>query len=287
MHDGGSIHVDPSNRDAYRAWDGTDGDYWAAHADHFDRAVAAYDEPLLAAAGIGSADRVLDLGCGTGHTTLAAARRAPDGAALGVDLSARMIEVARRRAAAEGTANVSFLQADAQVHPFAPSGFDAAISRTGAMFFGDPVAAFSNVSRALRPGGRLTLLTWQAVAQNEWFVEFTRALAAGRAIPAPPPGAPGPFSMADPDRVRAVLTSSGFSDVVLDGVRAPMWFGRDVDDAERFVRGQGFVAGMLSGLEPSARTVALNALRASIASHGTPEGVCYPSAAWVVTARRT
>lgn len=278
------ITTDPSNAAQLQAWDGDEGAYWAANADRFDRAVAAYHDDFLAAAGIQRADTVLDIGCGTGQTTRDAALAAPSGSALGIDLSSRMIELARRRAAAQGVANVRFEQADAQVHPFAGGAFDLAISRTGAMFFGDPVAAFTNIGRALRSGGRLALLTWQPLAGNEWVRELSGALAAGRDLPAPPPDAPGPFALADPDRVRAILAAAGFADVALDGVTATMWFGADADDAHRFVL--GMLGWMLEGLDDAGRTAALDALRATVGAHQTERGVLYDSAAWIIRARR-
>lgn len=278
------ITTDPSNAAQLQAWDGDEGAYWAANADRFDRAVAAYHDDFLAAAGIQRADTVLDIGCGTGQTTRDAALAAPSGSALGIDLSSRMIELARRRAAAQGVVNVRFEQADAQVHPFAGGAFDLAISRTGAMFFGDPVAAFTNIRRALRSGGRLVLLTWQPLAGNEWVRELSGALAAGRDLPAPPPDAPGPFALADPDRVRAILAAAGFADVALDGVTATMWFGADADDAHRFVL--GMLGWMLEGLDDAGRTAALDALRATVGAHQTERGVLYDSAAWIIRARR-
>src|SRR5262247_3435045 len=112
------LRVDPSNAEQARAWDGDEGAYWAAHAEHFDRTVAAYHLPFLDAAEIGAGEQVLDVGCGTGQTTRAAARRAPGGGALGVDLSAEMIALARRLATAEGLGNARFEQMDAQIYPF-------------------------------------------------------------------------------------------------------------------------------------------------------------------------
>ena len=203
------LRVDPSNAERAKAWDGGEGAYWAAHADHFDRSVAAYHLPFLEAAAIGPGEQVLDIGCGTGQTTRDAARRAPSGGALGVDLSAEMIALARRLATAEGLPNARFEQADAQIYPFGEAVFDVAISRTGAMFFGDPPAAFANITRALRSGGRLALLSWQPLPANEWVAELTAALAAGRDLPAPPPEAPGPFALADPDRVRQLSPPDG------------------------------------------------------------------------------
>ena len=211
-----AVPIDPSNREQLAAWDGDEGAYWAEHAEYFDRSVAAYHQMLLAAAAITDTDRVLDIGCGTGQTTRDAARAATRGSALGVDLSAGMLEYARRRAAEEGVANASFEQVDAQIHPFPPAAFDVAISRTGAMFFGDLAAAFTNIGRAMVPGGRLVLVTWQPLPANEWIREISGALAAGRDLPAPPPDAPGPFALSDPDRVRSILTAAGFTDIELE-----------------------------------------------------------------------
>src|SRR3989442_1096009 len=180
------LTVDPSNADQAREWDGEGGAFWAAHARRFDEAVAAHHRRFLDAAAIEATDRVLAIGCGSGQTTRDVARSAPRGWALGVDLSSQMIELARGLARAEGLANATFEQADAQVHRFQPASFDVAISRTGAMFFGDAVAAFTNIAGALRLGGRLALLTWRTVPENEWIPEFVTALAAGRDLPTPP-----------------------------------------------------------------------------------------------------
>jgi SAM-dependent methyltransferase len=246
--------------------------------------VTAYHKRLLADAAIDETERVLDVGCGTGQTTRDAARAAASGSALGVDLSSAMIEHARTAAAAESVGNARFEQADAQIHPFDDASYDIAISRTGAMFFGDPVAAFANIRRALRPGGRLVLVTWQSVTSNEWIRELSAALAAGRDLPTPPPDAPGPFSLAQPDRVRAVLTAAGLTDVQLDAMSAPMWFGSGADDAYRFVL--GLLGWMLDGLDHAGTTRALGALRSTVAAHETAAGVVYESGAWIVHAAR-
>lgn len=283
----GTHQVDPANAEQLRAWDGTDGAYWAAHAERFEQAIRDYDAPFFEAAAIAPTDRVLDIGCGTGGSARAAARLASAGSVLGVDLSSAMLEVARGAAEREGLANVSFEQADAQIHPFGEGAFDVVISRAGAMFFGDPHAAFANIARALRPGGRLVLLVWQPFARNEWVVEIMGALAAGRDLPAPPPGAPGPFSMGDPDHVHALLVSAGFDDVRVSGLEGRTFFGPDPDDAHRFVA--GLMPWMLDGLDDTARAGALDALHRTIQAHHTAEGVAFRSAAWLVTAhaRRT
>lgn len=276
--------VDPSNAEQLRAWGGDLGDYWAANADRFDEAVAGYAGHFFDAMAIETTDRVLDIGCGTGQSTREAARRARSGWALGVDLSRQMIELAGRRAADEGVPNAHFEHGDAQVHPFGAGDFDLAISRAGATFFADPEAAFDNIARAIRPGGRLVLLVWQPAQHNEWITAFSTALAVGRAPQQPAPGAPGPFSLGDPDRVRSLLTGAGYVDLRLEDRSEPMYFGRNTDDAFRFVI--GLTGSTLDGLSPPERARALDALRASIDTHRGDQGVRYDSATWLVTAAR-
>jgi SAM-dependent methyltransferase len=275
--------VDPSNAAQAQAWDGDEGGYWADHAERFDRSLARYQPAFLEAAAIETGARVLDIGCGTGETTRAAARRAVDGRALGIDLSSRMVAVARALAARDGVANARFEVADAQVEPFPAGGFDAGISRTGSMFFGRPEAAFANIARALRPAGRLTLLTWQPAVRNEWIGAFARALTGG-VPPAPAPGTPGPFSLSDPDHVRALLTGAGFTRVELEGMTAPMRYGDDADDARAFVL--GLLGWMLDGRSDADRRRADEALRVTMEAHEGPGGVEFASAAWLVTAVR-
>jgi len=279
-----AVQVAASNTEQLRAWDGDEGAYWAARADYFDRSALPYHRRLLASAVLADHDRVLDIGCGTGQTTLLAARAATSGSALGVDLSSHMLTYARRRAADERIDNVSFEQADAQVHPFESAAFDVAISNTGATFFGDLVVGFKNVGRALRPGGRIALLTWQSPPNNEWIREFGRALSGGRDAPAPPPDAPSPFALSDPDRVRGVLSNAGFVDVELDGAREGMWFGTDADDAGEFVL--GLLGWMLEDLDDDGRARAIDALRSTMAAHETATGVIFDSAIWVIRAKR-
>jgi SAM-dependent methyltransferase len=245
---------------------------------------AAYHLPFLNTAGIRAGDRVLDIGCGTGQTTRDAARRASAGGALGVDLSAEMIALARRLATAEGVGNARFEQADAQIYPFPEGLFDVAISRTGAMFFGDPDAAFANIARALRGSGRLVLLSWQPLPANEWVAELTAALAAGRDLPAPAPQAPGPVALADPSRVRQLLTGAGFTAVEIDPMQAPIWFGADTDDANEFAL--GLLGWMLEGLDEDRHAQALGALRATVTDHAGADGVVYESGAWLIRAQR-
>jgi SAM-dependent methyltransferase len=274
--------VAPSNLEQARAWDGDEGAYWAEHADRFETSVARYDDAFLAAARIGPASRVLDVGCGTGSTTRAAARAATEGVALGVDLSSRMVEVARERAVREGLANARFRQADAQVADLGASSYDVVLSRTSAMFFGDKPAAFANLRRSLAGGGRLVLLVWQDFAANEWLRLISAALTGGRGLPAPPPEAPSPFALADPGRITALLTGAGFGRPRVEGLREPMWFGPDAEDAHAFLL--GLSGWMMDGLDDASRRRAGEDLLAALAAHEAEDGVWLPSATWLVTA---
>jgi SAM-dependent methyltransferase len=278
------VPIDPTNARMLDAWDGDEGAYWADHPDYFDRSMRGHHVKLLEVAAIGPAEAVLDIGCGSGKTTRDAARAAHDGSALGVDLSSPMLAVARRRAAEEGVTNASFVHADAQVHAFAPASFDVAISRAGAMFFGDKVAAFTNIGRALRESGRLALMVWQPFQENEWMREPMGALAAGRDLPMPPVGAPGPFGLADPDQVRTVLSASGFTDVAVDPWNADIYVGEDLADAEQGLLGA--LGWLLRDLDDATRERALDDLRATLAAHATSAGVTFGSAAWLIQARR-
>ena len=159
---------------------------------------------------------VLDVGCGTGPTTVELARRvAPGGSVLGLDIAPSMLEVARDRSGREGIDNVRFAVGDAQSDDLGAAGFDAVFSQFGVMFFADPPAAFANLHRSLRDGGRLAFACWQDLLLNEWmFVPGAAAIGVTGDVPTlPEPGRPGPFSLADPQATAALLTAAGFGDV--------------------------------------------------------------------------
>ncbi len=274
-----------ANVEMATAWDGDEGEQWTEYADQYDAVAEPHLRRLMDAARIADGDRVLDIGCGTGESTRRAARETPSGSALGVDLSGRMLTRAEERSHAEGLANVAFLQADVQVHRFDERTFDVVISRFGAMFFNDPVAAFRNIAKAMRPGGGLALLTWQGLAKNEWLTSFRGALAAGRTLPVPTAGTPGPFGLAEPQGVRCILAEAGFHHVDLVALDEPVRFGSDTDDAWPFVASMGIVRGLTEGLDAEARTTALEQLRGVLVAHESAAGVVFASAAWLVTAR--
>jgi SAM-dependent methyltransferase len=191
---------------------------WLALEDQLQQVGGRPGELAMDRLGVRPGQRVIDLGCGSGRTTLElAARVGPGGAVVGADISAEMLARGRERAAQLGAGNVRFVHADVQVHDFGEARFDAAYSRFGVMFFTDPAAAFANVRRALRPGGTLSFVCWQSVFDNEWMLVPGVAVAevTGPLPPAPAPDEPGPFSLADPARSRAALVAAGFASIAI------------------------------------------------------------------------
>lgn len=250
----------------------------------YDAELHLHNERFRTATVICADDHVLDIGCGTGQSTREAARAAIAGSVLGVDISERMLERAREITNDEGLQNVTFQQADAQVHRFAAAPFDRCISRFGTMFFTDHEAAFTNIAGALRPGAGLALMVWQGRDHNEWSTAIRRALT-GAAPPAPPAGRDA-FSLADPAGTEAVLGAAGFADVSFTDVHEPVYYGPDVATAYDAVLSLWEPDTLLAGLDGAAAERARDSLRAMLAEHDTGSGVYFDSRAWIITARR-
>jgi SAM-dependent methyltransferase len=257
----------------------------------YDDEVRLHNELLRRACNVQPRDHVLDIGCGRGQTTCEAASLARAGRALGVDVSLTAIERARELAQAQGLRNVAFECADAQVHRLPAARFDLATSRFGVMFFRDPAAAFTNIARALRPGGRLVVMVWQASERNDWDVVIRHSLSGGGES-----GAGGPavdasvgqdaFSLADPPAVTGILQAAGFADITFTDVREPVYYGPDVATALNWVRGFASTRFMLERLDPAVAARALQRLREVLASRMDDSGVWFGSRAWIIAARR-
>jgi SAM-dependent methyltransferase len=280
------VSVDIANTEQAAAWNGDDGRDWIDNEEKYNAAVRRHTQVLFGRAPISDATNVLDIGCGCGETTRLAAQRAPNGSAFGIDISKGMIARAADRARTEGIANVEFAQGDAQVYRFRPSAYDVAISRFGAMFFGDPEAAFRNIRTGIRPGGSLIILTFQRLDRNPWMQVVRNALAVGRDLPIPPPGGCGPFSLADVDRTTSLLTQAGFENVELLDVREPIFLGGSAQAAFDFISRQGVCRGLLQGLDQETRNRALDKLRTVMAGYETADGVMLESGSWLVSATR-
>lgn len=266
---------------AYR-WNGEGGRYWI---DHRERLLAGHRNlhpHLLRGAAIASSELVLDVGCGCGGTTLLAARAAHR--VVGLDLSGPMLAVARDLAAAAGAASTAFLRGDAQDSPLRPASCDVLISSFGVMFFADPAAAFANLARAVRPGGRLAFLCWQHELDNDYFAIPLRAFAALMPLPGPTPAG---RIFADPDRLASLLSGAGWTGVRIDAVTEPAWLGTDTADVMSFIKVMPRLRALVAGLADEAKAErAWAATAEQYAARQQPDGVWVQAAAFLVTARR-
>jgi SAM-dependent methyltransferase len=273
-----------ANADEIARWNDFSGRTWAELSDLLDRQIADAGRLAMEALAPRPGERLLDVGCGCGQTTLELASRVgPAGAVVGLDISRPMLEVARSRAAAAGLKHLEFIEGDAQTYPLEQAAFTAVFSRFGVMFFEDPVAAFRNLRRALVRGGRLAFLCWRAPELNP---VMTLPLAAARqhftALPPPVPGAPGPFAFADADRVRGVLEQAGFSEIAMTPHDAEMG-GHAPEDALTLALRVGPLPSLLRTY-PEVTPQVRESVRAALASCVRDGAVWMASATWVVTA---
>lgn len=262
-------------------WNEQAGPTWADLQAPLDRQLAPLGRRVMAELDLGPGRRVLDVGCGSGETTLELAATGAE--AVGVDISRPMLEVARARSKA--LANVSFVEADAQAHAFAAGSFDAVFSRFGVMFFADPGAAFANLRTALKPGGKLAFVCWRKPDESPMLTApMAAALQHVAAPPAPPadPHAPGPFAFADPDRLRGILAGAGFRDIAITPHDQPIG-GNDLDTTLNLALKVGPLGALLRE-NPAKREAVVGAVRALLAAHDGPDGVKLDSGTWIVTA---
>lgn len=274
------------NADQFNTWNGDSGQRWVATADRRDAVLAPIAELLLDQAAIQPGAAVLDVGCGCGATSLAAATATgPKGSVVGLDLSQPMLDLARRRAGEAGVPHLRFSQGDAQVHRLETS-FDVAISRFGTMFFDDPVAAFTNLARHLRPGGRLCIATWQPLVANQWLTVPGAALLGYGALPeGDGPGTPGMFAQADPVPIRSMLSSAGLVGIDSTPRTVPLVLGTTIEDAVDHLVDSGPGRAVLETIPEHQRGAALAAVADVLADYHGDAGVTLDAAVWITTAR--
>jgi SAM-dependent methyltransferase len=275
------------NQQMSEAWNGGESVHFVEHADRYDRQLAPFAKALLDRVDLTATDVVLDIGCGCGVTTFAAARIARR--AVGLDISTPLLEVAAERARSASLDNVEFVVADAQTYSFDGGAFDVIISQFGLMFFDDPIAAFANLRRALAPGGRLAFISWQPLEANEWVMQVGRAVAEHIELPqlGGLNGGPGMFALQDAGEIVALLVAAGFVEVETDPISPDILIGGGgtVDESVEFMLGAGIARGLLGRLEPEARDAAIEQIRVALAERYEPGvGVHLGTGAWLVTA---
>lgn len=259
-------------------WNTTGGNAWVDLRELLDGMFRGIETLLVE--GVDTGQRALDVGCGTGGTTLAVARRT--GQATGIDISAPMIAVARAEATA-GSMPADFLCADAQQYGFEPASFDALVSRFGVMFFEDAGAAFANLRRAARSGGTLRFFAWRTAEENPFMTAAEHAV--GAQLPAPPPRKPddpGQFAFADAERVRALLGGAGWQDIRIVPRDVPCAFPQR--DLERYATMMGPVGRALPRLDAAARAAIVPQAVAAFAPFVDGDTVRYTAACWDVSA---
>lgn len=276
--------TEQSNDEQFRLWNGPAGRAWVEMQELLDRMFMPLEHMLVESVAALGGGRVLDVGCGTGSTTLAVARTLGDKVrCTGVDISEPMIVRARQRAQEAGDP-VRFVVADAQTHVFEPAGFDVMVSRFGMMFFEDVVRAFTNLHRAASPGAALRMLAWRHAAENPFMTAAERAAAPLLPdLPARRTDGPGQFAFADRDRVAAILDDSGWTDIGLQPVDVVCTLPRP--DIGRYIQWMGPVGVMLQKMDEAAREPVVRAARAAFEPFVHGDEIRFTAACWMISAR--
>jgi SAM-dependent methyltransferase len=274
-----------ANEDQIKFWNDKAGHDWTDLQERMDANLSGIYVALMAFAAPAPGMAILDVGCGTGTTSMALARIVgPTGGVSGVDISRPMLGLAQQRAEKAGL-KIAFAEADAAAQRFAPE-HDLVFSRFGVMFFDDPVAAFANIKTALKAGGRLAFVCWRTPPENPW---ASAPLAAAKPFlpeqPPPDPLAPGPFAFADPGRVKDILAKAGFGGVTVNKYDGVMGMGRDVDSVAAQTLRIGPLSRAIGEADEAARANIVAAVRAALEKFRAPSGeIAPPTACWLVRA---
>ncbi|HXR94545.1 MAG TPA: class I SAM-dependent methyltransferase [Rhizomicrobium sp.] len=266
-------------------WNGPTGQKWARHQTDMDRNLADIGAAVMALADARSGERVLDIGCGNGATSLALLDAVgPSGDVTGVDVSQPMLAIARTRT---GAANVHFIEADASAHPFMPDR-DLIFSRFGVMFFVEPAAAFANIRKAAAKGGRLAFVCWRRMEENEWtMLPWCTAKPFLPEQKQTDPDAPGPFAFADKDRTHAILAEAGFHGIAIEAFNGHMRLGTSAEHAAlQLTSLMGPTSRALKNVDETTRAKVREAIASDMAAfQGSAPEIAPGTACWLVSAK--
>ena len=276
------------NADQIAYWNGPGGEHWTERQPLQDILLAPISQILIDSAAASPGERIIDVGCGCGSTSIALAQAvAPSGFVLGIDISAPML--ARARQLAPKTLPVDFVLADATVHPFDPASFDLLVSRFGVMFFAEPALSFANLRRALKPAGRLAFACWREPRENPMLMTpLQAAYKHVPKLPQPGPEDPGPFSFASEERVKRILREAGFVDVAIvpRNLSLDIAIGRGLEAAVQGAIEIGPASRALHDHPEDVRAAAKESIREALKPFVRGETVPLPAAIWIVTARK-
>jgi SAM-dependent methyltransferase len=273
------------NEQQIEYWNGRTGERWAELQDSIDRNLGHITQGFIPFVGAKPGQRILDIGCGCGTTTLTFAGAVqPGGSVAGIDVSQPMLGVARARASARN-AEIPFIEDDASSYEFQPV-FDQVVSRFGVMFFTDPPAAFRNIRRALVPNGTIAFVCWRTPAENGW---AATPMAAAKALlpPSEPtdPYAPGPFAFAERSRLEGIMSAAGFRAVHIEKFDGHMEMGATTEAAAREALNIGPLSRAAADLDEPTRAKIREFVAKALEQYANSKGVFAPVACWFVRAK--
>ena len=270
-------------------WSGKGGDYWVEKQSEMDIMLNPLGEKALVKLGLQSNSKVLDIGCGCGATTLEIAKIVSEGAVTGLDISVPMLDKAKSEAKIQGIANVDFKVIDVQVEQLGYEEYDSVYSRFGVMFFDDPFEAFKNIFSSVKVGGELSFVCWQDPSLNPWQSLSLQVIRGYLDMPSPPPRSPGPFAFHEKDYVKEILEKSGFSNISFNDNQEniTMFAGKSLEEAsEDYLAINPVVTEMLKDSPDNLRAKIVESLKEAFAQFHEGDGLLFPSATWVVTAKK-
>ena len=275
-----------ANQEQREFWSDIKGDLWVTLQPRIDTMLATFGDKALDTLNPQSGERILEIGCGTGTTTLALGDRVgASGEILAADLSQPMLSKAIERANLGAQRPITFVEADAQVHNFPTTAFDAVYSRFGVMFFDNPVAAFRNIRKAVRPGGRMAYVCWADRKANPWIRIPAGAAKAFLDLPAPPPDdAPGQFSMENEHRVQQILHDAGWSDIGLERFTVNGSIGSNAADAASFITKMGPMSEPFALADSDTQNKTLQVIEEALTPYSNDNGVTLGFSTWIVSA---